>query len=68
MANQQRNLATESIFQRLLVSVVAFFSQLRELADVANLILLGALARDTETPSYPSVNRRTPTASPRCVS
>ncbi len=30
MANQQRNLTSESIFQRLLVGVVAFFSQLRE--------------------------------------
>ena len=31
MANQQRNLASESIFQRLLVSVLAFLNQLREL-------------------------------------
>ena len=31
MANQQRNLATDSIFQRLLVGVLAFLSQLREL-------------------------------------
>ena len=30
MANQQRNLAPESIFQRFLTSVIAFLSQLRE--------------------------------------
>ena len=31
MANQQRNLATENIFQRFLMGVSAFFSQIREL-------------------------------------
>ena len=31
MANQQRNLTSESIFQRLLMGVLAFFSQLREI-------------------------------------
>ena len=31
MANQQRNLASESIFQRLLMNVLAFLNQLREL-------------------------------------
>ena len=30
MANQQRNLASESIFQRLFTSVIAFLSQLRD--------------------------------------
>ena len=38
MANQQRNLATENIFQRLLTGASAFFSQIRELETWQTLL------------------------------
>ena len=38
MANQQRNLATESIFQRILMGASAFFTQIRELETWQTLL------------------------------